>query len=98
MLADEPEGLQIWPLATPWCKPVHTAEQWYSAWEIRPRGLASGFTVPGDDVLHFSYPDPASRLEGAASPLQAQAKAVVADESIQECQRRAFANGIHPTH
>jgi phage portal protein BeeE len=102
MLADEPgglqNGLQIWPLAVPWCRPKHTAERWYDSWEVKPRGLASGFTVPGDDMLHFSYPDAASPLEGAASPLQSQAKAVVADEAIQESQRRAFANGVNPGH
>lgn len=92
---DEPGNLQIWPLPSSWIEAKHDDMDLYTEWEIRPPGFGTPIDVPGSHVAYFYYPDPSNPF-GATSPLQALAKSVVSDESIQEAQRRAFSNGIHP--
>lgn len=92
---DEQEGLQVWPLPSSWVQEHHSEERLYDYWELRPDGFAAPILIPGNQIVLLGYPDPANPLSHV-SPLQAQARAVVADEFIQESQRRAFLNGLNP--
>jgi phage portal protein BeeE len=83
---------QIWPLPTPWVRPVHSARL-FASYEIQPPG-GEAFPLDGNDVARFYYPSPADPL-GAVSPLGTQAAAVAADEAIQTSQRVAFTRGLN---
>lgn len=87
----------ILPMPASWVQPKHSDSSLYNEWEILPNGAAGAqpITVSGDEVAYLYYPDPANPL-GALSPLQAQSRAVVADEAMQEAQRRSFAQGLWP--
>jgi HK97 family phage portal protein len=85
----------ILPVPASWITPRHAEGKLYAEWEIRSDQNARPVIVPGDEVAYIYYPDPASPLS-ALSPLQAQAKAVVADEAMTEAQRRAFSQGLWP--
>ncbi len=56
---------------------------------------AQDFTIPGDEILHLHYPNPADPRD-VISPLARIAEAVLTDQSIQTAQHSAFHNGIHP--
>jgi len=90
--ADGGKRVELWPLPATWVEPADTLR---SGWKIRPAGVAESFDVPAEQVALFYLPDPADPF-GALSPLQTQAPAVAADESIQVAQTRAFQNGIFP--
>ena len=66
-----------------------------TVWNIRPNGSTQEFPLPGDEVVHFFYPDPADPL-GAISPLSRIGEAVLTDEAISTAQFAAFRNGIFP--
>lgn len=66
-----------------------------TVWKIRPNGSTEEFPLPGDEVVHYFYPDPADPL-GAISPLSRIAEAVLTDEEISTAQFKAFRNGIFP--
>jgi hypothetical protein len=85
----------ILPVPASWITPRHAEGKLYAEWEIRSSQNARPVIVPGDEVAYIYYPDPANPLS-ALSPLQAQAKAVVADEAMTEAQRRAFSQGLWP--
>lgn len=92
---NEEGQLEIWPLPSSWVLPLHDENGLYYAWEIRPEGLAAPMIVPGKDIVLLGYPDPSNPLNHV-SPLQANARAVIADEAVEDAQRRSFGNGIHP--
>lgn len=92
---NEDGALEVWPLPSSWVFPLHDENRLYYAWEIRPEGMAAPIQVAGPDICMLGYPDPSNPLNNV-SPLQANARAVVADEAIQEAQRRSFNNGINP--
>ena len=66
-----------------------------TVWNIRPNGSTQEFSLPGDEVVHYFYPDPADPL-GAISPLSRIGEAVLTDEEISTAQFSAFRNGIFP--
>lgn len=88
---------QLWPIPSSWIEPVHdqAKQMLYAEWEIRPPGTGENVRVPGNAVGYMYYPDPANPL-GAISVLQSQARSVIVDEGILECQRRSFANELFP--
>ena len=88
---------EIWHVPSDWVTPNHSENHLFTSWTIRPPGAMSGVEVGPDDLAYFYYPDPSNPL-GVLSPLQAQARAVVADEFIIEAQRRGFMNSIWPGH
>ena len=92
---NESGQLEIWPLPSSWVLPLHDENMLYYAWEIRPEGLAAPMIVPGPDIVLLGYPDPSNPLNHV-SPLQANARAVISDEAVEDAQRRSFGNGIHP--
>lgn len=85
----------IWPVPSSWVEPKHTKDRLFDSYEVRVDGTSDPVTVPGNEIVYFYYPDPANPL-GAASPLQAQARSVVADEQISDAQRRVFATDLWP--
>jgi phage portal protein BeeE len=64
-------------------------------WRIRPYEGSQTIDLPGDEVVHFYYPDPADPL-GVMSPVQAMAKAINTDDFISTAQSNAFQRGIFP--
>lgn len=96
-LLDEEDSFETWPIPSSWIEPKHT-HGLFSSYVIRPRnmGAVTETEVPAESMVRFYYPDPANPVLGSLSPLQAAARAVVTDDSIQECQRRLFSNGIFP--
>lgn len=88
---------EIWHVPTDWVSAKHDNDKLFTSWVIRPPGSMEGVEVNADDLAYFYYPDPSNPL-GALSPLQAQARSVVADEFIVEAQRRGFMNSIWPGH
>lgn len=85
---------EIWPLPSHWVQPVHEPSL-FSSWVIEPGGGSDRFSLPGSDVAYFYYPDPADPLS-ALAPLTAMARTVMADESLEESQRRTFLNTMNP--
>lgn len=86
---------EIWPLPASWVEPVHEGEKLYDRWRVRPSGMTEAIEIPGDEMVYFYYPDPSDPM-AALSPLQALARSVMCDESIEESQRRAFINAVNP--
>ena len=82
----------ILPIPTTWIDEVDARR---TVWTIRPSGSAETQDLPGEEVVHLFYPDPADPFS-ALSPLQRNAEAVVADQQIAMAQRQAFRNGIFP--
>jgi phage portal protein BeeE len=64
-------------------------------WTIHPAGRTTPIDIPAAEVVHFFYPDP-SDPHGALSPLQQLARAVTADEAIEDSQLSAHRQGIRP--
>jgi phage portal protein BeeE len=87
----------VYPLPSSWCEPMHQ-KGLFAEYRLWPRNTpnASPVVVPGAEIVRFFYPDLQSPIRGALAPLQTQSRAVVADEAIQEAQRKAFDNGIFP--
>jgi phage portal protein BeeE len=88
---------QIMPLPANWVWPVFDAagRGGYAGWKVAAGNNAEPIDVPAEEIVYFYLPDPANPL-AALSPLQAQAKAVVADEAMQEAVKGAMARGIWP--
>lgn len=93
--SEEADRWFIWPIPSDWMTPNFEDGALYASWSMRTGRTSSPRTIPGNEVLFFHYPDPSNPF-GAISPMQAQARAVLADESISESQRMAFTNGIFP--
>lgn len=85
---------EIWPLPSHWVTPVHNPTL-FSSWIVEPGAGAQRFQLPGSHVCYFYYPDPGDPLN-AYAPLTALAKTVMADESLEEAQRRTFINSMSP--
>jgi phage portal protein BeeE len=88
-----PGGWTHMPLPPSWVRPLHENGGIFTGYMVRPGNASQEIPVPADEMTYFHYPDLSNPL-GALSPLQAIARAVVANESISESQRRAFSNGI----
>jgi len=76
----------IMPIPTTWIEKVDAQR---TVWTIRPEGRAISFPVPGEEIVHFYYPDPANPF-AAMSPLQRLAHAVETDTKIAESQHQSF--------
>jgi len=85
---------RVWPLPTGHVSPVHDPAP-YARWKIWPGGGVNAVERPGSEVVMFHYPDP-SDLLGSFSPVQAQGRAIRADEKMQQCQEAIFDNGVFP--
>lgn len=83
---------QILPIPVSWIQSVARDR---SVWKIRDPMTGDVWDLPGEQVVHFFYPDPADPW-GCLSPLGAIAKTVLADESIMDAQWRVFKQGHFP--
>lgn len=86
-------GIQIWPIPSHWCEP---ADRLRTHWLVRPPGRVEPIEVPREQIALFRLVDPSDPF-GAVSPLQSQARAVVADDTVQTAQITALNDGIHPS-
>jgi phage portal protein BeeE len=86
-------GYQIFPIPSSWIEPADTLR---TSWLIRLPGSVEPIPQPGELVARFSLPDPSNPF-GSVSPLQAQAPAIVADETLQRSQNIALDRGINPS-
>jgi len=91
-----PKKEAIYPIPTSWIVGFEGATK-FQSFKVRPPSTAEAVSLPADETVYFSYPDP-SNPHGAKSPLQAQAKAVNTDESLMVSQQEAFEHGIMPKH
>lgn len=83
---------RLFHIPTHW---IESTDRKRTVWNIRPDGATKSFPIPGEQVCHFYYPDPADPM-GCLSPLSRIADGVLADEAISTAQRAAFQNGIFP--
>lgn len=91
---EETDRPEIWPIPAHWMEPIHTTKL-FSGWYVSPGGGAERFQLKARDVVYFYYPDPSDPM-GAYAPLTALARTVMADESVEEAQRRSFLNTMNP--
>jgi HK97 family phage portal protein len=91
---ETPQGkvTQILHIPTHW---IVSVDPMQTQWKIRPRNSAEDFIIPGSEILHLHYPNPADPRD-VISPLSRIAEAVLTDQNIQTAQHAAFHNGIHP--
>lgn len=80
----------IWPIPTHWLRKNEKGE-----WQIKPPGTGEALDVPSENLAFFLKPDPGDPF-ACVSALQTQARAIDADEKIQDAQSAAFRNGIWP--
>jgi HK97 family phage portal protein len=88
---------QIWPIPSHWVRPQYSEDGLASAWQIYTAGGGPMIDVPNEQMLYFNLPDPADPL-GGLGPVQALARAIRTDRSIQTAQSQAFENGIFPNY
>lgn len=86
---------EIWGFPVSWFEAVHTDDKLFASWTVRPEGFGTPVEFPAEKVIYFYYPDPANPLR-AKSPMSALAESVLADESIEISNRKAFENGCNP--
>lgn len=87
--------VRIWYLPSHWVEPVHLQNKLFACWKVMPDGVGSPFYVPRNQMVYFPQIDPSNPF-GTYATLQAQARAVIADEAISEAQRQTFSRGIFP--
>lgn len=88
----------ILPVPSTWVKPVPSENGLgWDHFEIHPPGsLADPQIIAPENMTRFYYVDPFDPF-GQQSPIQANARAILADESIDEAQDQSFRNAMKPT-
>lgn len=87
--------VELWYLPPDWVWPLNTKEKLNVGWEIHPPH-ADKVEVPREAIAPFWLPDPANPLQGLG-PLEAGARGVMISEFLEECQKRQFQLGPHPS-
>jgi len=96
LFADEETGEdQIWPVPSHWIEPVHLKDRLFAYWRVLLPGTGEPIKVPTRQIVRFMHADPSDPFS-ALAPLQANARAVMTDFSIEMAQRMSFENGINP--
>jgi HK97 family phage portal protein len=95
LTVDENDRPVIWPIPPSWVVAKHERDKPFSSWLVNPGGDARQVEIPAEEMVYFFYPDPGNPL-GFVSPMQAQSRAVIADEAIQDAQASSFRNGCWP--
>jgi phage portal protein BeeE len=85
----------IWPIPAPWIQSKHEPGKPFASWIIHPGGDTEKVEVPAEEIVYFYYPDPSNPM-GWVSPTQANARAVVSAEAVQDARCAAFRNGHWP--
>lgn len=88
---------QLIPIPTSWLTGFDGGASSFESFTIRPPWTSEEYSIPNEEAVYFFYPSPAGLREWA-SPLQAAAYAVDADEEIQRSQVSAFRHGVFPHH
>ena len=86
--------LECWHLPTHQVRPKHEGRL-FSGWKVYSANDTQGRDVPEGEIVPFWFPSPLG-ITTATCPLQANLRAVVIDEMIQQAQERAFRQGIMP--
>lgn len=79
-----------------WLAPVSDDKGLYREWILTQEGGHEDLRLPSSEIAFFMHPDPRNPLRGLG-PLEAGARAVLVEEFVQECIKRAFQRGIWPT-
>lgn len=92
-------GHDLVSVPSTWLTPDHQDDKGklVSQWLLRPIGASeeAEIVIPGNRVVQFYFPDPSDPF-GAISPLQAQARSILTDDSISTTQYKMFKNAINP--
>lgn len=89
-------GLVMFYLSPSWVTPQHTERRLFDEYLVNFQNTGVQITVPKEDMVRMSLPNPINPLLTTLSPLQAQAETVVTDQQILTAQQRAFENGLFP--
>lgn len=87
----------IWVIPSHWMWPVPSKDKIIDHYECRPtEGNYLRRTFSADEIIHFKYKNPISRLDGHA-PLTAVSQWVDVDEAVGTAQWHSYNNGAFPT-
>lgn len=87
---------EIWCLPAHWVWPIFDQDCDLVAYELRPLlGSVGTCRLDADDVVHFKFKNPLSKIDGY-SPLAAIANWIDVAESIDKARYHAFDNGGNP--
>jgi HK97 family phage portal protein len=94
-ISKERDRTNILHIPTTWLQEIEPQQKWF---KIRPLYSPDEFTLPGDEILNWHYPNPDGYGPNEViSPLARAAEAVLTDQQIQTAQHSAFKNGIFPS-
>jgi phage portal protein BeeE len=94
-ISKERDRTNIMHIPTSWIIEIEPRQQWF---KIRPLYSTDEFTLPGDEIFNWHYPDPAGTGPNEViSPLGRAAEAVLTDQQIQTAQHSAFTRGVYPS-
>jgi|GEM_PF-6220468 len=89
---------ELWVLPASWVWPISGNGKIVDHYDVRPYGAPGSYRaleIPSDKIIHFSYKNPLSKIDGL-SPLQAAAEWIDTGESIDATRWHSFKNGIWP--
>ncbi len=87
---------ELWAVPTNWVTAVRDQAKRLIGWRLKPDGsLDEGTPVPLSEMVVFNYPNPADPM-AALAPLEANSRAAIIDQYIEEAQKNGFERGIHP--
>lgn len=89
---------ELWVLPACWVWPISGNGKIVDHYDVRPYGAPGSYRaleIPADRIIHFSYKNPLSKIDGL-SPLQAAAEWIDTGESIDASRWHSFKNGIWP--
>lgn len=90
-----PEAL--WVIPSHWMWPVPSKTKIIDHYEMRPtEGTFLRRTFSADEIIHFRYENPISRLDGA-SPVGAIGQLIDVEEAVNTAQWHSYNNGSFPT-
>lgn len=90
--------MELWCIPSHWVWPLpgRAGQRVIESYQVRPaEGVYTGVNLPADDVIHFRYKSPVSKIDGYA-PLSAGSQWVDAAESVDRTRWHSFRNGPMP--
>lgn len=91
------DGLTLWYVPAHWVEPDKSAGL-QERWLIKPEGHnGEPWTVPGDEILPFWWPDPSNQMESLAA-MSAGSRTVLTDDAIEESQHSGMTANQMPTN
>jgi len=87
----------IWVVPSHWMWPIIGKNKFYEAWELRPtEGNYMRRTIPAEEIIHFRYKSPLSKIDGF-SKLTAGNQWIDVQDSVNRSKHQAYKNGSFPT-